>query len=282
MDRRARGCRCAPAPGAPRATSRPGASALPRGPGSAPPRGRCGAPIAAARQSAWSKPRTRRRHGWVGTGTSTAGAASRPGGAPATTCAAMASATPSAPRNFSACTSARAGPSKATGAQARATAEPRDGQRSPHGAGSPQRGQRAPAQEAQLGPARPAQRLAHRDRRAAGPARRWGEGSAQIGEQMADGGEHPAMLARRASRLYRAIATILRSGCGRFVDVRPGCPGADRPGDGGLRPALAPRPRPPRPARGTRRADGGLRRRPARARSPRSSRPSTASASRPS
>ena len=37
VDRRARGRRCDPAPGAPRATNRPGASALPRGPGRAPP-----------------------------------------------------------------------------------------------------------------------------------------------------------------------------------------------------------------------------------------------------
>ena len=117
----------------------------------APPRARQGAtarpvraPIATARQSAWSKPRTRRRSGWVGTGTRAAGAASRPDGAPATTWAAIVSATPSAPRNLSACTSARAGPSKATGAHAWATAEPSDGQRHPHGAGRPQRGQRAP------------------------------------------------------------------------------------------------------------------------------------------
>src|SRR4051794_7437812 len=32
------------------------------------------------------------------------------------------------------------------------------------------------------------------------------------------------MLARRASRLYPTIETILRSGCGHFVDARPGGP----------------------------------------------------------
>ena len=44
-------------------------------------------------RSAWSKPRARRRAGAAGTGTSAAGGASRPGGAPATICAAIASAT---------------------------------------------------------------------------------------------------------------------------------------------------------------------------------------------
>src|SRR5690349_9137133 len=99
---------------------------------------------AAASRSAWSNPRARRRSGCVGTGTRTTGGASSPGGALATTWAAITSATPSAARNFSACTSERAGPSKATGAHARATGEPAAGQRAPHGDGSPQRGQRAP------------------------------------------------------------------------------------------------------------------------------------------
>ena len=63
VDRRAPGRRCGPAPGAPRARNRPGALALPREPGRAPRARPVRAPIAAARQSAWSKPRTRRRSG---------------------------------------------------------------------------------------------------------------------------------------------------------------------------------------------------------------------------
>ena len=81
---------------------------------------------------------------------------------------------------------------------------------------------------------------------------------------MAGGGEHSPMLARPASRLYRTIATILRSGCGRFVDVRPRCPGARGSGRGGLRPALAPCARQGRTARRARRPHARLRRGPAR------------------
>ena len=97
-----------------------------------------------ARCSAWSKPRARRRTPCVGTGTRTAGASSRPRGAPATICAAITSATPSAARNFNACTSDRAGPSNATGAHARSSADPVAGHRRPHGTGSPHRGQHTP------------------------------------------------------------------------------------------------------------------------------------------
>jgi len=62
----------------------------------------------------------------------------------ATICAAIRSASASAPRNFSACTTARAGPSNAIGAHARAIASPVIGQRGAHGAGRAQRGQRGP------------------------------------------------------------------------------------------------------------------------------------------
>ena len=125
-----------------------------------------------------------------------------------------------------------------------------------------------PAQEAQLRPAGPAQRLARRHRRAAVPARGRGEHGQQprrsSGERRS-GSRRAAVSTRRcwrarASRLHRAIATILRSGCGRFVDVRPGCPGAHRPGRGGLRPALAARARQARPARRARLAPARLRR----------------------
>ena len=120
------------------------------------------------------------------------------------------------------------------------------------------------AQEAQLAPAPPAERLAGRHARAAIPARGWGERRAEGGEQITGGGEHPPMLARDVSRRYRAIETILRSGCGRFVDVRPRCCGARRPGGGGVRPALATRAPQARPARRARRPPDRLRRRPAR------------------
>jgi hypothetical protein len=66
--------------------------------------------MAAARRSAWLNPRRRSLDGWSGTGTSVAPASKSPG-AVATIWAAIASATPAAPRNFSACTSVRAGPS---------------------------------------------------------------------------------------------------------------------------------------------------------------------------
>src|SRR3954454_17036345 len=56
----------------------------------------------------------------------------------------MASATPRAPRNLSACTRARAGPSKATGAHAATSTEAGTERRPAQGAGRPQRGQRSP------------------------------------------------------------------------------------------------------------------------------------------
>ena len=246
VDRRARGCRCDPAPGAPRATSRPGASALPRGPGSAPParpragrrsrrpgsrRGRSRARAGAA--DGWAPARARRAR------------ASRPGGAPATICAAIASATPSAPRNFSACTSARAGPSKATGAHARATrrarrrAAPRRRAPAARSAGSARRaGSAARARQAQHS-GWPAATAAPQAQHAGGA-----RAAPRCGEQMADGGEHPRDAGARARH---ASTARLRQSCAVAADASwtfdPGALALVGLADGGLRPALAPRAR---------------------------------------
>ena len=247
VDRRARASRCAPVPGAPRATPPLGASALPCGPGSASRpararRDRGGQPIGvveAAHAAAQRMRGHRDEHG---------GWRQQPGGAPATICAAIASATPSAPRNFSAWTSARAGPSKATGAHAWATAEPSDEQRRPHGAGRPQRGQRAPAGTAAV-PGRPSTAAGRRRPPRRTPSTPVGRARPhRAGEQRGRTGQRRTVVSTADGRATRVtppptIETILRSGCGHFVDVRPGRPGTHRPGDRGLRPALAPRAR---------------------------------------
>ena len=215
--------------------------------------------------SAWSKPRTRRRSGWVGTGTSAAGGASSPAGAPATIWAAIASATPRAAAELQ---RVHERPRGALEGDRR----PRPRQRGARRRAAPAAGRGQPAaraalaaQEAQLRPGRASTAAGRPPRSRRSPSTLVGASAEpRAASRLAGGGEHPPMLARGASRLYRAIATILRSGCGRFVDVRPRRRRARGSGRGGVRTALAPRAGQARPARRARRPPGRLHCGPAR------------------
>jgi putative membrane protein len=161
---------------------------------------------AAASRPAWSNPRRRRRAPGVGTGTSAAPSASTAGGAVATICAAISPASPSAPWNLRAWTTARAGPSNPSGAHARATSEPAIGQRVPHGAGSAQRGQRGPGSQGsaarQAGHSGWPGRGGRRHATHAGGATSATAAASQSGGSM---GGTPGMLTGLVSRLYTGL-----------------------------------------------------------------------------
>ena len=157
---------------------------------------------AAASSRAWLNPRRRRRRGCSGTGTSAAAFPDSPGGAFAAICAAIASASATAPRNLSARTSARAGPSYPTGAQALTAAEPhgcaRQAPQQPRGS----RGRAAPAGgRARRRPSREGERARHRSF-AAMPCYAW----APHCDNPATSGSPPAALAARPRRAGAAGA----------------------------------------------------------------------------
>ena len=169
------------------------------------------------------------------------GAASSPAGRSAAICAAIRSATGSAPRNFSARTSARAGPSWASGAHARSKAAPRAGQAA-HGPGSAQRGQRGPRSHGSArrqAPHSTAPRLAQR--RAAGE-RRPAARRARASSASTRGAASPRSRASPARERARARgAQSARRVAGHSWTFAPGVLIAPRRARRRLRAALAAR-----------------------------------------